>query len=166
MNRATMGFTYVVEEYDRSGKLVSVTEDKNLIPIEGLNHIIETALKEGTPYPDFYVGLYSGVYTPVPADVMATFLTSATELTAYSQTTRPVLALGTVAAGQVDNVASPAEFTGTVDGTVARGGFVCVAPTKGATTGPLMSAVQFSSPKSLDNGGTLRVRVYFAAASI
>lgn len=166
MSKATMGFKYRVKEFDPAGRLISETEDCNLIPIEGLNHIIETFAKNGTPFPTLYVGLYEGDYTPTPNDVMATFPAAATELTAYASTTRPALVLGSVAGGQVSNVGTENEFVGNTNGKVARGGFVCASPTKGATTGPLLSAVKFSSPKALDSGGKLEVIVVFAAASV
>lgn len=166
MSKATMGFIYTVKEFDPSGSLVSVTEHHNLIPIEGLNHIIEVALKNGTPFANLYVGLYEGDYTPTPADTMAAFPTAATELTAYTSTTRPALVLGSVASGQVSNTGTEVEFVGNTNGKQARGGFVCASPTKGSTTGPLLSAVKFPSPKALDSGGKLEVTVVFAAASV
>lgn len=166
MSKATMGFKYRVKEFDPAGRLISETENFNLIPIEGLNHIIETTLKNGTPFPSLYVGLYEGDYTPTPSDVMATFPAAATELTAYTSTTRPALVLGSVSGGQVSNEGNETEFVGNTNGKVVRGGFVCASATKGGTTGPLLSAVKFPSPKNLDAGGKLEVTVVFAAASI
>jgi hypothetical protein len=166
MSKATMGFKYRVREFDPAGNLVSDTVDDNLIPTEGLNYFIETALKEGTPFPALYVGLFAGNYTPTPTDTMAAFPAAATELTAYTSATRPVVTLGTVAGGAVDNTAAVNEFTGTVNATLAYGGFVATSPTKGGTSGPLLSAVRFSTPKALDAGGRLEVTVVFASASI
>ena len=165
MSKVKFGFEYTVRAFDRFGNLISSEKTLNLIPIQGLNYIIETALKNGTPTPTMYVGLFSGNYTPTPADVMATFPAAATELTAYSELTRPELVLGPVAFGAVDNTASLTIFTGTTDGTTALGGFVSSAPTKGGTSGPLLSAVRFSTPKALDQGGRLEVSVVFASAS-
>lgn len=165
MSKAKMGFTYVVREFSPSGDLVSQTEHINLIPVEGLNYIVETALKNGTPVPAVYVGLFSGDYTPTALDTMATFPAAATESTAYSSTTRPVVTLGSVSNGAVDNTAAVNTFTGTTDGTLIRGGFVSSSPTKGGTSGVLLSAVRFSTPKALDSGGRLEVSVVFASAS-
>lgn len=165
MSDVKFGFVYTVREFDASGDLVSETVDRNLIPIEGLNHFIDTTLKNGTPFPALYCGLGEADYTPVPADEMATYPTVATECTAYTSATRPLITLGTVANGQV-STPTPVVFTGTTNGKVVRTGFVAVNSTKGGTSGPLLSAVKFSSPKALDAGGKLEVSVAFASASI
>jgi len=166
MNAAHMGFTYRVREFDASGNLVGESKDTNLIPVEGLNYMIETALRNGTPIPALYVGLYSADYTPTPSDTAATFPALATEITAYASPTRPLVSLGAAVGGQTDNTASLNEFVGTTNGTVARGGFVSASPTKGGTLGPLLSAVRFSSPKQLEQGGRLEVTVVFSAVSV
>jgi len=170
MNTANFGFTYITELV-RDGKVIERSETKNLIPIEGLNHIIATALKNGTPFANWYVGLYEGNYTPTPDDTMATFPAAATELTAYTSSTRPILVLGDVANGQVSNgtLEEPtnlALFTGNASNKSAVGAFVSSAPTKGATSGVLISAARFSAPKALSTGDVLRVSVVFNTASI
>lgn len=160
------GFRWELELFNKYGELIDKDTTYNLVPIEGLNYIINTALKNGTPHAGFYIGLFSGAYTPVPADTMATFPTAATELVAYSETTRRALTLGTTAAGAVDNSAARGEFTGTINGTLAQGGFISSSPTKGATTGTLVSAVRFPSPRPLDSGALLRVTAGFTIVSI
>jgi hypothetical protein len=136
-----------------------------MIPIEGINYMLTAALKEGTQAGDFYVGLFGTPYTPLPADTAATFPASATEVTAYSETTRVAVTLGSVASGAVDNFASPAEFTGTTDGVLVYGAFVVTAPAKGATVGTLMATTKFNSPKPLDAGTVLRIKVPFSIVS-
>lgn len=166
MEKLKPGFIWTVKEYDRDDKLVGQETTVNLIPIEGLNYILSASFDEGTQYPSFYVGLYEGNYTPTPADLMATFPTVATELTAYSSTTRPALTLGTIADGNMDNFDTVTEFTGTTDGKQAQGGFITTAAAKGGTTGPLLSAVKFPSPRALNNGGRLEVAVAFQFVSV
>lgn len=167
MNGINLGFTWHIERVRLSdGAVLDSEVAHNLVPVEGLNHIISVALKNGVPFANFYVGLYEGAYTPVPTDKATTFPAAATELTAYEQTTRQPLVLGTVDNGTVDNVAAKAEFTGTTNGKFAQGGFISSAPTKGAATGVLISAVKFPSPKPLDAGTILRVTAGFSAISI
>jgi len=164
-NNARFGFVNTVETLDRNCRVIDVEVVKNLIPIEGLNYLLNTGLKGGAQSTTWYIGLYEGLYTPIPADTAATFPASATELTAYSETTRQLLTLGTVAAGAADNSASRGVFTGTTNGKFAQGGFISSAAAKGATTGVLISAVRFSSPKPIDNGGVLRVTAAFTSVS-
>lgn len=166
MDHLKAGFTYRIETIDAAGAVTHVDEVKNLIPTEGLNHIIDVALKNGTAYPTLYIGLYEGDYTPVPGDTMAAFPLAATELTAYVEATRELVVLGSISGGAVDNTASRAEFTGTTDGKLAKGGFVSTSPTKSSTTGVLLSAVRFPSPRPLDSGSVLRVTVGFSIVSL
>lgn len=159
------GFTYLVETIDKDGNVTAREIAHNLIPIEGLNHMGDVVFNQGTPVSTWYVGLFEGDYTPVPGDTMATFPTAATECTAYTGD-RKALDLAAFDAGASDNQANRAEFVGTTDGKTIRGGFVASSPTKGATTGVLISAVRFPSPKTLDNGTTLRVTAAFNSASV
>lgn len=163
-SKAHFGFTYTVETI-KDGKVIDREVVKNLIPIEGLNHIGDVALNGATQITTWYVGLFEGAYTPTPSDVMATFPTAATECTAYTGD-RKALDLAAFSGGAADNQANRAEFVGTTDGKLVQGGFVSSSPTKGATTGVLISAVRFPSPKTLDNGTTLRVTAAFNSASV
>lgn len=164
MEHAKAGFIWTIEAI-KDGVVVDKETIHNLIPVEGINYLISAGLKGGTPITNWYVGLYEGAYTPVPGDTAAAFTTAATELTAYSETTRQALTLGAVANGTSDNTASLAAFTGTTNGKLAQGGFISSAPTKGAASGTLISAVKFSSPKSFDAGTILRVTAGFAISS-
>lgn len=166
MEKMKPGFVWTVREFDREGCLVGEETTHNLMPVESLNHVLDVLFKEGTQYANFYVGLFEGNYDPQPGDVMATFPTIATELTAYSGSTRPALVLGDVASGNVDNLDSVAEFTGTVDGKKAYGGFITTASAKGGTTGPLISAVKFPTARNLNSGGRIEVAVAFQFISV
>jgi len=137
-----------------------------MIPVEGLNYLWSAALKAGTQYPNLYVGLYKGDYTPQPGDTMATFPGLATEQTLYSQTTRPELVLGAIASGAVDNEADVALFTGTTAAETATGGFVSTSPTKGSTTGVLIAAVRFPSPLPLGVGNKIEITAPFTGISV
>lgn len=163
-NSAKAGFVYTIETI-KDGKVIDREVVHNLLPIEGINYLISTGLKGGAAFGAWYIGLFEGAYTPVPGDTAATFPTAATELTAYSESTRRALTLGTVAAGAADNQASKGTFTGTTNGKIVQGGFVASAPAKGATTGVLISAVRFSSPKHLDSGTVLLVTAGFSIVS-
>jgi len=159
------GFTYLVEVVDkRTGQVRDAEVVKNLMPIEGIHHMINVSMKSGTQVATWYIGLYEGNYTPVSADTMATFPASATESVAYAETTRRAFVPGTVAAGAVDNAAAKAEFTINATKTV-YGGFISSSSAKGGTSGVLLSAVRFGSPKSLGADDILRVTAGFTIAS-
>lgn len=80
------------------------------------------------------------------------------EGTPYSNTTRPQLTLGTVAAGSVDNSAAKAVFNINATLTV-RGAFVCNLANKGTGTGTLYGAADFGASRSVLSGDTLNVQV-------
>jgi hypothetical protein len=150
------GFTYRVEHI-RAGELVGPPDIVcNLMPTEGKNYVLNASLKGGSVYNAWYVGLFEGNITPVIGNVMSSFPTDATECTAYAEATREILTLGTVASGSVNNSASPAEFTFNATKTV-YGCFVATAGTKSATTGPLLSAVRFTTAKDVISGDIIRV---------
>lgn len=137
-----------------------------MIPVEGLNYLWSAALKAGTQYPNLYVGLFKGDYTPQPGDTMATFPGLATEQILYSETARVPLLLGSVALGAVDNEDNVATFTGTTATEMATGGFISTSPTKGSTTGVLIAAVRFPSPLPLGVGNRVEITAPFTAISV
>lgn len=163
-NIAKAGWVYDLESW-QDGKLIHTQRAHNLIPIEGINNMLDVWLKQATQPTKFYIGLYEGNYTPVPGDTAASFPAAATELTAYSEATRVEVVLGAVAAGSVTNFDSPAEFTGTTAGKQAAGGFISTSPTKGSTTGVLCSAVRFPSPQPIGTGVKLLVKASFQIVS-
>lgn len=159
------GFKYLVEVIDPSGKVVDSSVEKNLMPLEGQHYVLESLFKGGAVAATWYIGLYSGAYTPSQDDVMATFSAQATEATDYVESLRQAFVPGSVDAGNVSNVLSKAEFEFPSD-KIITGGFMSSAAGKGGTSGVLISAVRFSSPKSLSAGSILRVTAGFSLASL
>jgi hypothetical protein len=150
-----LGFVYDIEVVHR-GFVIARERAHNLMPVEGLNHILSTVIGGGTQVGTWYVGIFEGNYTPLLTDTAATFPALATECTAYDETTRREFVDGAVAGGAVNNSASRAEFTSNADKTI-YGGFIASASGKGATTGTLLSAVRFASPKSFPDEAVLRI---------
>jgi hypothetical protein len=110
----------------------------------------------GAAVSSWYIGLYSGNYTPVITDTAATFPGSATEFTGYTNATRGALTAGAVSGGAWSNTATPFDFTFNTGGTI-YGGFISSASAKSATTGTLLSAVKFSASKTVASGEILRI---------
>lgn len=158
------GFVYVVEHI-RNGEILSVEEVHNLIPTEGLNYILNTALKAASAVPAWYLALFEGNYTPVAAVTAATFPAAATESTAYNETNRVLWAAGPVASGAVSNSASKAVFT--MNATKAIYGIAQTSVlTKSATTGVLVSVARFAAVKNVENGDVLNVTSSLSMTSV
>lgn len=150
-----MHFNYEFEHV-RDGVVIDTWKEKNLIPTEGLNHMLDVVCKGGSQVSTWYVMPYEGDYTPLATNTAANFPGLATECTAYTEANRVTWVEGAVSAGAVDNSANKAEFTINATKTIYGCALVSVA-TKGATTGVLLSAVRFSAPKSFVSSDTLRV---------
>lgn len=154
---AELGFTYTVDVLHSDGSASQAEVVHNLIPDEGLAHAMGVIFKSVTPAVGWFVALYHGNYTPTPDLTAATFPALATEWTTYVSATRPAFTSGAVSGGALDNSASPALFVSTADNQTIYGGVLTSSSAKGATTGALISAVRFTTPKVLGNGDTLRV---------
>jgi hypothetical protein len=153
------GFIYTIDHM-RGEECISQETVHNLIPTEGANYLLSSSVLGGAPYTSWYIGLYTGNYTPTISSTMATFIPAAAELTTYTVATRPQWVPDAVANGSVINSATPATFTlnqtGGGDVTV-YGGFMSSTPTKLSATGPLLSVVLFTSPKILLSGDIIKI---------
>jgi hypothetical protein len=155
-SQAELGFTYVVEVIHPDGSRSQGETKHNLVPTEGRDHIMGVVFKSVGQVATWYIGLYEGNYTPVAGDTAATIAASSTECTAYTPAARVEYVEGAVLDGAIDNGASKANFTFTAAKTV-YGGFIVSSSPRGGTTGTLISAVRFSSPKVLAIGDVLSV---------
>lgn len=154
-SQAALGFTYRLKLTHVDGT-VEYSEDSNLIPTEGLNHMMSVTFKSAGQVATWYLALFEGNYTPVAGLTAATFPAAATECTAYVLTTRPEFVEGSVTNGAVDNSASVAVFEFTAP-KVIYGGAMLSSSVKGATSGVIMSAARFTSPKTVETGAKLEV---------
>ena len=136
-----------------------------MVPIEGLNHMLGVTIKNGTPVPQWYIGLFEGDYSPDASATAATLPALATECTAYSETTRVPLTTGAVSGGATSNAANIAEFTFPVAKTI-HGAFIASSPTKGASTGILLAVTRFPSPRVMGANSVLRIFAGPAGVSI
>lgn len=130
---------------------------KNLVPIEGLNHMLGVVLHGVTPITTWYIGLFEGNATPQLTITAATLPGLLTECTTYAETTRVEFVESAPANGNADNAANLAAFTSTADKTI-YGAFVSGASSKGATSSVILSAFRFPSPKPFSTGSKLYVQ--------
>lgn len=163
--KAFLSGTYT---HDVNGQ--DVREDHNLLPDEGLLYLLTVGLVNGTKLASWYLAPYSANYTPVAGLTAATFPATATEITStsegYSEATRPVWTPTTPTTPLVDNVANKATFTiVTASSLSIYGAALLSSPTKGATTGTLMSATKFSQARVLYNTDVFNLAYRVSLAS-
>lgn len=158
---------YHVECHDKDGNLKWELDTPNLVVNVGAQYMCGVALTATTQVTTWYLGLYGAASTNNPAagDTMSSHA-GWTEITAYSEATRPTctFAAATLANPSVaTNMASKATFT--INGTATVGGaFLTSDNTKGGTTGTLFSAADFGSPgdRAVVSGDVLSVTYTFS----
>lgn len=153
---------YKVQCHDKDGNLKWEEETHNLVVNVGLQDMNAKYFTGSAYTAAWYLGLYGAgaSNTPAASDTMSSHA-GWTEVTAYSQSTRPACTFGTPTTANpsvATNSASAATFS--INGTTTVGGaFLTSNSTKGGTTGTLFSAADFSSPgdRSVVSGDTLTV---------
>jgi hypothetical protein len=164
---AKAGGVFNIQCHDAAGNLKWETKEHNLVVNVGLQDM-NTKYFSGSGYTaTWYLGLYGSGATNSPAagDTMSSHI-GWTEVTAYSQATRPQAVFGTATTADpsvISNSASPAVYS--INGTTVVGGaFLTSNNTKGGTTGVLFSAVDFSSPgdRSVVSGDTISLTYTFS----
>ena len=146
---AKAGGVFHVQCHDAQGNLKWEAKEHNLVVNVGLQDM-NTKYFTGSGYTaTWYLGLYGAAASNDPAagDTMSSHA-GWTEVTAYSQATRPQAVFGTATTADpsvINNSGAPAVYT--INGTTTVGGaFLTSDNTKGGTTGTLFSAVDFSAP--------------------
>lgn len=150
------------ECYDKDGNLKWTDKTENLVVTAGLNDLLTKYFKGSTYTAAWYVGL-KGTGTVAAGDTMASH-SGWTEITAYSESVRQTLTLGSASSGSIDNSASKAVFTINGSATV-DGAFVGSDSTKSGTTGTLYGASSFSGgSRSVISGDVLNVTITLSAS--
>jgi len=153
---------YAMECYGPDGLLRWRDEFDNLVTTAGLNDSLQQHFK-GVAYTAlWYVGLTAGS-TFAAADTMASH-GGWSESTIYSNSSRPVLTLGTVAAGSVDNSASKAVFNINGSGNVF-GAFVTTGSATSGSVGTLYGeGLLAAGYRAVQSGDTLSVTITLTAS--
>jgi hypothetical protein len=133
----------------RDGVIIDSWFEENIVPNVGLNYIFGAAFTGVTPITSWYVGVQSAAYDCVASDTFATYLAAATEVTTYTSATRVAYTPDTIVAGLVNNSVAPAVFTFNNGGTITiAGAFLSSQSAKSSSSGTLVSAARFSSPRT------------------
>jgi hypothetical protein len=161
------GGVFTVTCFDKDGNQKWEAKSHNLVVNVGLQDM-NTKYFSGSSYTAaWYIGLYgaSASNTPAASDTMSSHA-GWTEVTDYSQATRPQCVFGTATTADpsvISNTASVAVYS--INGTTTVGGaFLTSNNTKGGTSGTLFSAADFQSPgdRSVVSGDTLNVTYQFS----
>lgn len=165
--RAKAGGVFRITCHDPDGNLKWEAESHNLVVNVGLKDMNEKYFTGSSYTAAWYIGLYGAASTNNPAaGDTASSHAGWTEVTAYSNATRPAATFGTSTTADpsvISNSGSPAAFS--INGTTTVGGaFLISNSTKGGTTGTLFSAADFASPgdRSVASGDTLNVTYTFS----
>lgn len=128
-------------------------DSPNLVVNQGKNDILNQYFRGSAYSASFFVGL-KGTGTVAATDTISS--KAWTEVTAYSNATRPTYTTVAPTTQTITNSASPAVFN--INGTATVAGcFIITNNTKGGTTGTLFSAVDFVASRNVLNGDTLTV---------
>jgi hypothetical protein len=167
VNKVKGGGAFLVQCFDQEGKLKWEAEKHNLVVNVGLQDM-NTKYFTGSGYTAaWYIGLYGAASSnnPVAGDTAGSH-GGWTELTSYSQATRPQAVFGTATTADpsvISNTLSVAQFS--INATVTVGGaFLISNNTKGGTTGVLFSAADFQSPgdRAVVSGDIINVTYQFS----
>lgn len=158
-----VGGTYFIDQV-RDGKVIDRWSIHNLVPNEGLNAILGVMFSSTSKISSWYIAPFEGNYNPSAGDTAATIVASATESTAYNETSRALYSTAAPSAQSVTNAASKATFTFNAAKTL-YGVFMSSASAKSAKTGVLMSVSKFDTPRTVASGDQLQVTYVFNAAS-
>lgn len=139
---------------EKWGRVAWRQRRRNLVCTAGKNLVLNNAFGTSAWTPSWFIGL-KGAGTIAAGDTAASHA-GWSELTTYSQATRPAFVRGTASGGSVDNSASKAQFTANASMTVAGFG-MWTDSTKGGTTGTLYGAADFASSQAMSFGQILLV---------
>lgn len=147
---------YTVECIGADGQVKWSETFKNLVTTVGKNDLLDKYLSGSSYTAAWYLGLVNGSSSPTydAADTMSSHA-GWTEVTAYSEATRPAPSFNAASGGSKSSSATAFSINGTA--TVA-GAFLTSNSTKSGTSGILYSAGNFSGGnRSVVSGDTLNV---------
>lgn len=143
---------------DENGNEIDAREWTNLVTTAGKNLLLASGLTSAA----WYLGLISGTPTVADTDTPASHA-GWTEVTAYTQASRPEWVDGSVASGSVSNSGSVAVFDINANGTTIGGAGLFSVATKGGTTGTLYAVGAFTGGNlTLNSGSQIQVTASFS----
>ena len=161
------GGIFTVRCHDKDGNLKWEQKSKNLVVNVGLAYMNESFFKGSGYTAAWYVGIYGPASTnnPSSADTMASHA-GWTEVTAYTNATRPAATFGAATTADpsvIANSAAVAQFLINASANVG-GAFLTTGDLPGGTSWVLFSASDFAAPgdRVVQNGDVLSVTYTFS----
>lgn len=137
-------------EHFRDGQKIDEWETHNIMTNQGLDHVLDVAVVNGTQIATWYVGLFKGNYTPDGSETGLTIAADSTEATEYTSATRVAYAPDAVSGQSVANSTTKASFT--INATVTiYGAFLSGDSTKSGTGSTALCISRFTTARSLVN---------------
>ena len=135
---------------------------KNLIPTEGLAHILNVAMGSTAKPAGYFLALFSGAAAPAANWTAASFAAAASEIVSltegYTSATRPAWTPTNTAIGSIDNMSSVASVTiATSSQLNVTGAAMLTSSARGGTTGVLVSATKYAAARVFQSGDTYEV---------
>lgn len=140
----------------RDGKIIDEWEADNITVNEGLNATLGIMLGGSAQITAWYLGLFTGNYTPVATDNAAGIAGNSTEATGYVGPTsggtsiRQTFSPSSPGSQSINNSASRASYFFNASQTI-YGAFLVSSATINGTSGTLFSAAQFGTAKPVVN---------------
>ena len=152
-------------EHIRDGKVIDIWEEPNLVVDEGLTYVLDSSFSAGSGITQWWIGIYSGTYTPSASDDASNITSRSTEITTqYDETTRVEWLEAGVSAKSITNSASVAVFTFNT-GVTVKGAFLASASAKSATSGTLAASSNFSADRIMIATDVLNVTYTLTVAA-
>jgi len=138
------------------------TRTENLIPTEGLAHILNVALGTAPKPASYHLALFSAAAQPAANWTAASFASTASEIVSmtegYSSATRPTWTPANTATNSIDNMAAVAKVTmKTASSLTVQGAAMLTNSSKGSTAGALISASKYAAPRVFQDGDTYEI---------
>jgi hypothetical protein len=161
------GGIFTVRCHDKDGNLKWEQKSHNLVVNVGLAFVNTTFFKGSGYTAAWYIGVYGPASSnnPSSTDTMASHA-GWTEVTAYSNATRPAATFGAATTADpsvIANSAAPAQFLINASANVG-GAFLTTGDSPGGSSGVLFSASDFAAPgdRVVQNGDVLSVTYTFS----
>lgn len=131
----------------------------NLLPTEGLAHLLNVALGSTAKPAGYFLALFSGAASPAANWTAASFAAAASEIVSltegYTSATRPAWTPANTATGAIDNLGAVASVTiATASQLNVTGAAMLTTNSRGGTTGALVSATKYAAARVFQNGDT------------
>lgn len=131
----------------------------NLLPTEGLAHLLNVALGSTAKPAGYFLALFSGSASPAANWTAASFAAAASEIVSltegYTSATRPAWTPANTATGTIDNLGAVASVTiATASQLNVTGAAMLTTNSRGGTTGALVSATKYAAARVFQNGDT------------